>query len=123
MVHTQSIDGKGIYENLNYRWSRIIGTKLCRELIKAEHEIVTLDNFLPTVHKGTKPDIDNKVKIINGNVTNNEDWKTVFSDFSPEVVIHLAAETGTGTSLTEPSLHTNTNVNGTALLIEKFTKI
>ena len=40
-----------------------IGTKLCRELIKAEHEIVTLDNFLPTVHKGTKPDIDNKVKM------------------------------------------------------------
>jgi dTDP-L-rhamnose 4-epimerase len=36
----------------------------------------------------------------------------------PDVVVHLAAETGTGQSLTEATRHANVNVNGTAQLLD-----
>jgi dTDP-L-rhamnose 4-epimerase len=40
----------------------------------------------------------------------------------PDLVIHLAAETGTGQSLDEPSRHTDVNVTGTAVLFEALAR-
>lgn len=99
-----------------------IGTKLIDKLIDKNHEIVILDNFLPTVHEGSNQTFDPAIKVVMGDVSVKSDWEKVFKDFHPEIVVHLAAETGTGTSLLEPSLHTNTNVTGTALLIENLQK-
>lgn len=97
-----------------------IGTKLIDKINEKDMEIVILDNLLDTVHNGQIPEIAKGVKLVKGDVANGADWDVVLKDFTPDVIIHLAAETGTGTSLSQPTIHTNTNVNGTAMLIEKL---
>lgn len=41
-----------------------------------------------------------------------------FRAFNPEIIVHLAAETGTGQSFTQPAHYTQVNITGTANLIE-----
>ncbi len=99
-----------------------IGTKIVDRIIDKGHDITIFDNFSPTIHAGVDQKFDPSINVVRGDVTIKNDWENLFNAFTPEAVIHLAAETGTGTSLLEPSLHTNTNVTGTALLIEYLQK-
>lgn len=49
-------------------------------------------------------------------------WKEIVTDFRPEVVVHLAAETGTAQSLTESARHAEVNVLGTARMLDAFSE-
>ena len=84
--------------------------------------IVALDNLHPQVHPTSKRPaaLDPKVELIVGDVTQHETWNALLSHFEPAVVIHLAAETGTGQSLTEGSRHANVNVLGTTRMLDAF---
>ena len=45
-------------------------------------------------------------------------WDAVLADVRPDVVVHLAAETGTGQSLTEATRHGMVNVVGTTQMLD-----
>jgi dTDP-L-rhamnose 4-epimerase len=49
-------------------------------------------------------------------------WNAVLARFRPELVVHLAAETGTAQSLTESTRHAMTNVVGTTAMLDAFVR-
>ena len=51
-----------------------------------------------------------------------EDWDSVLAAVAPDVIVHLAAETGTGQSLTEASRHANVNVVGTTQMLDALVR-
>ncbi len=96
-----------------------IGTALARAGAQEADEWVVLDNLLTQVH-GPDPQLDlpGSVRLVVGDVRDPEAIHRVVREAQPDVVVHLAAETGTGQSLTEPSRHADVNVTGTARLLE-----
>lgn len=82
--------------------------------------VVALDNLHPQIHaKAERPAaLDSAVELVVGDVTLRETWDELLPRFKPTVVVHLAAETGTGQSLTEGSRHANVNVLGTTRMLD-----
>lgn len=97
-----------------------IGCAISSDLADIFEQVLVMDNLHPQIHaSGERPSaLDSRVAFVKGDVTVQEDWDSVLSTFSPEVVIHLAAETGTGQSLTEANRHGNVNVVGTTQMLD-----
>jgi nucleoside-diphosphate-sugar epimerase len=66
--------------------SGFIGSYLVEELVEEGHEVLNLDIRFPVVRPETYRDVD---------VTDSAAVEQVFSDFRPELVVHLAARTDT----------------------------
>lgn len=100
-----------------------IGSNLALKLIEKGHKITILDNLSPQIH-GEAPEttsplyqsIKNKVKFINGTVTSKEDWAMALD--GQHVIVHLAAETGTGQSMYCIEKYTEVNIQGTAIMLD-----
>ena len=98
-----------------------IGSNMCRKLLLGGCEVTVLDNLSTQIHgdatqSHTYLSIKDHVRMIIGDVRNPEDWQKALGD--NEIVIHLAAETGTGQSMYEIRRYTDTNVGGTASLLD-----
>ena len=86
-------------------------------LVKNQFDrVVALDNMHPQVHPTSQrpAGLDPAVELVVGDVTEAATWDTLLAGFMPDVIIHLAAETGTGQSLTEGTRHANVNVVGSS---------
>ncbi|MDB5115754.1 MAG: nucleoside-diphosphate-sugar epimerase [Mucilaginibacter sp.] len=100
-----------------------IGSNLALQLIKKGYNVTILDNLSPQIH-GSDPatssplyiNIKNKVHFIRGTVTSKQDWEKALKD--QEIVVHLAAETGTGQSMYLIQKYVDVNINGTAILLD-----
>ena len=99
-----------------------IGSKLALRLKANGHRVRVLDALTQQVH-GENPDasplfrsIRGEVDFIKGSVTNREDLLEALQGM--EIVVHLAAETGTGQSMYAIQHYTDVNVGGTALLLD-----
>lgn len=103
-----------------------IGSNLALKLIAKGYNVTVLDNLSEQIH-GCNPEetsplyksIKDKVTFIKGSVTSREDWEKALD--GQEAVIHLAAETGTGQSMYEIEKYIDTNIRGTALLLDILT--
>ncbi|MBO9555497.1 MAG: GDP-mannose 4,6-dehydratase [Cellulomonas sp.] len=86
--------------------------------------VVAVDNLHPQIHpSASRPDsLDPRVELVVGDVTIPETWDALLADVTPEVVVHLAAETGTGQSLDESTRHASVNVVGTTQMLDAFTR-
>lgn len=92
-----------------------IGTKISEKL-KNNNEIIILDNLSEQIH-GKTPILLEGVNYVIGDVRNYNDWIKALS-FNPEIILHLASETGTGQSMEEVNMYTTTNIDGTAIMLE-----
>lgn len=98
-----------------------IGSNLALKLINQGYSVTVLDNLSEQIH-GTLENsalyqsIKNKVNFIYGDVRNKEDWYKALKN--QNIVVHLAAETGTGQSMYEVYKYVDVNVNGTALFLD-----
>lgn len=99
-----------------------IGSNLTLELLEKGHRITILDNLSKQIH-GENPEgsnlyksIKDKVKFIKGDVRNKEDWQKSLK--GQQIVVHLAAETGTGQSMYEIEKYTDVNIKGTAIFLD-----
>lgn len=102
-----------------------IGRRLIARLTKLPDvaSVVALDNFHPQVH-GDSPDKSiNGAVVEEGSVSDRAFFGEVLERHDPDVIFHLAAETGTGQSYHEISRYCDTNINGTAYLIEGLRKL
>ena len=100
-----------------------IGSNLTLALLKKGHSIVVLDNLSTQIHginaEETSPlytSIKNSVTFIKGDVTNREHWQKALIGI--DVIVHYAAETGTGQSMYEIERYTTVNVGGTGILLD-----
>lgn len=82
--------------------------------------VVALDNMHPQVHPTNQRPVtlDPAVELVIGDVTETSTWDKLLPVFQPDIIIHLAAETGTGQSLTEGTRHANVNVVGTTRMLD-----
>lgn len=101
-----------------------IGTALSSSLAEHFDRVVALDNLHPQVHQTQeRPDALNRdVELVVGDVTSAEDWNSLLGGLRPTTVIHLAAETGTGQSLTQATRHAAVNVVGTTQMLDAFVR-
>ena len=100
-----------------------IGCALARRLVEAGYEVAVMDVLHPQVHaEGRMVDLPAPVPLFTSDVTHAPDWDAVLRLFRPSQVVHLAAETGTGQSLTEATRHGSVNVVGTTQLLDALTR-
>ncbi|MCT7554561.1 NAD-dependent epimerase/dehydratase family protein [Aliarcobacter butzleri] len=96
-----------------------IGSNLSLNLIGKGYEVTVLDNLSPQIHGKYSPlyeSIKNKVNFIKGSVLSYDDWKKALDGV--DVVVHLAAETGTGQSMYEIEKYTDVNIKGTSIFLD-----
>ena len=98
-----------------------IGSRLVRAILADwQSNITILDNLSPQVH-GENPNYNHlkdseRIRFIHGSVTDKSIMDEAFS--GSDLLIHLAAETGTGQSMYEVENYSAVNVNGTATLLD-----
>jgi dTDP-L-rhamnose 4-epimerase len=101
-----------------------IGCAISSDLVREFDRVVAVDNMHPQIHvTADRPSLLNAgVELVIGDVTLRETWDSILKDVKPDVVIHLAAETGTGQSLTEGTRHATVNVVGTTQMLDAFVR-
>lgn len=101
-----------------------IGCAVSAELARQFDEVIAVDNLHPQIHPQNvrPPLLHEKVKLVLGDITVDETWDKLLREVQPHVLLHLAAETGTGQSLTEASRHANVNVLGTTRMLDAFAR-
>ncbi|MFN7313385.1 MAG: NAD-dependent epimerase/dehydratase family protein [Bacteroidota bacterium] len=99
-----------------------IGSNLANQLVAKGYEVVVLDVLLEQIH-GNNPlqsplylSIKDKVEFIQGSILDKELLYQALQNI--DVVVHYAAETGTGQSMYEVHRYTEVNISGTALLLD-----
>ncbi len=96
-----------------------IGSFITDELVRRGHEVVVYDAFVPQVHpEGQRPDYLNAdATYIEGNVCDYDAFKKVVLD-GFDVIYHKASAVGVGQSQYEIKLYSDSNVSGTANLLD-----
>ena len=100
-----------------------IGSNLSLALIDKGYKITILDNLSPQIH-GENPietsplykSIKDKVTFIKGTVTSRDDWEKALQN--QHIIVHFAAETGTGQSMYCIEKYTEVNIQGTAIMLD-----
>jgi dTDP-L-rhamnose 4-epimerase len=99
-----------------------IGSNLGLKLIASGYHVTVLDNLSPQIHSADFESsalylsIKNKVKFVRGTVLSYDDWKKALEGI--DVVVHLAAETGTGQSMYEIEKYSDVNIKGTSIFLD-----
>lgn len=103
-----------------------IGSALAIDLVRRGDEVTVLDNLSPQIH-GDLPKssalvqrLPESVRFVEGDVRNRDDWEKVLA--GQEVIVHLAAETGTGQSMYEIDRYVDVNARGTSLMLDLLAK-
>ena len=99
-----------------------IGSHLALKLTAQGYHVTILDNLSPQIH-GDDPNssplfdsVKEKVNFVKGDVCNRSDWEKVLP--GQHVIVHLAAETGTGQSMYLIEKYVQVNDIGTAILLD-----
>jgi dTDP-L-rhamnose 4-epimerase len=99
-----------------------IGLEVAKLLVQQGCSVLLFDNLSPQIH-GAIPDLAGirllrgvQVEVFRGDVAKSADWAAALDKVG--AVVHLAAETGTAQSMYEISRYTETNVGGTARLLD-----
>jgi dTDP-L-rhamnose 4-epimerase len=95
-----------------------IGSNLAMALAAQNYRVTVLDNFSSQVHGNTNPTFPPvlDIRALMGDVRSREDWTRALSN--QNVVVHFAAETGTGQSMYQIERYTDVNMRGTANLLD-----
>jgi len=99
-----------------------IGSNLALKLISKGYQVTVLDNLSKQIH-GVNPEgsplfksIEGKVDFIKGCVTDKTAWTKAIKD--NDIIVHFAAETGTGQSMYEVQKYVDVNVGGTSIMLD-----
>lgn len=100
-----------------------IGSNLGLRLCELGYKVTVIDNLSQQVHglhsnlrSPLYLSISDKVRFIHGSVDSRNDLMKAIDD--NEIVVHLAAETGTGQSMYQIEKYSRINMHGTALLLD-----
>lgn len=97
-----------------------IGSKLGAALVPFTDHVTVFDNLLPQVHgsdavaPANRPGYDFEL----GDIRDRQAIAGCVSRCEPDLIVHLAADTGTGQSFDEVGRYCAVNVQGTAYLVE-----
>ncbi|MBP7500858.1 MAG: dTDP-glucose 4,6-dehydratase [Chryseobacterium sp.] len=98
-----------------------IGSHVVREFVKnnPDSKIINLDALTYAGNLENLKDIENEPNYVfeKADITKPEELRKVFEKYNPDAIVHLAAESHVDRSITDPNAFINTNVNGTANLL------
>jgi dTDP-L-rhamnose 4-epimerase len=100
-----------------------IGSNLALRLLEKGYNVTVLDSLASQIH-GDEPEFTsplyrsllNRVNFIKGDVTVLADVEKSIA--GQDVIVHLAAETGTGQSMYQIDHYTRVNIGGTAIILD-----
>jgi dTDP-L-rhamnose 4-epimerase len=96
-----------------------IGTHLTRRLLREGCAVAVLDNFSSQIHAGSQTlpaDLSAHVPLIRADIRDRDALSRALEN--QDVVVHLAAETGTGQSMYEVCRYQDVNIGGTAAILD-----
>jgi dTDP-L-rhamnose 4-epimerase len=96
-----------------------IGRHLVRRLLTEGCRVAVLDNLSPQIHGSTQafpPDLASHVELFQGDVRDRDLVARVL--LKQDIVVHFAAETGTGQSMYEVMRYQDVNIGGTAAILD-----
>ncbi|MGD0913538.1 MAG: NAD-dependent epimerase/dehydratase family protein, partial [Terracidiphilus sp.] len=96
-----------------------IGSRVARRLLSAGHKVSILDCFCPQIHGDNfelADDLRDSVQLFRGDIRDNALCEKAL--VGQRVVVHFAAETGTGQSMYRVRHYTDVNISATAGLME-----
>jgi dTDP-L-rhamnose 4-epimerase len=96
-----------------------IGSHVVRRLLREGCDVAVLDNFSAQVHGGEQElakDLARDVELLRGDVRDRDLVSRALAN--RDVVLHLAAETGTGQSMYEIAKYQDVNIGGTAVIVD-----
>ena len=102
-----------------------IGSSLALKLVDKGYHVTILDNLSPQIHgvDGKNSElfikVNDKVNFIKGDVRNKEDLAKALK--GQQIIVHLAAETGTGQSMYEIDKYVDVNIKGTSTMLDMLT--
>jgi dTDP-L-rhamnose 4-epimerase len=101
-----------------------IGKHLVDSVAANFEVVIVVDSLIAQVHGSDPqfPKFASNVVFVKRDICDKDTWDLILSTYNPTVVYHLAAETGTGQSLSSPDIHAMTNVVGLSVMLEAFTK-
>jgi dTDP-L-rhamnose 4-epimerase len=99
-----------------------IGCAISQLLAPKADRYLVLDNLHPQIHPAPERPkaLHQAAELLVGDIADYELWRRITDSF--DVVIHLAAETGTGQSLRESARHAHVNVLGTTIMLDYFAR-
>jgi dTDP-L-rhamnose 4-epimerase len=97
-----------------------IGSALAGRVAHRFGRWVAFDILHPQVHvdRERPASLPAAVELVVGDVTSDDDWDALLADFTPDVIVHLAAETGTSQSFYEATRHALVNTVGTTVMMD-----
>lgn len=99
-----------------------IGSALAKRLFDDGHEVVVIDNFNEyydvTLKRARQGRFLEGITVIEGDITDEEFLRELFSAHTFDVVCHLAAQAGVRYSVEHPDVYINSNVRGMQALLE-----
>lgn len=102
-----------------------IGSHLIPKLIASGCQVRVLDSLSPQIHGVIPNDLEwlasGDIEFLRGDVTQRSDWEAALQGI--DVVVHLAAETGTGQSMYQVARYNEVNSQGTALMFDVLGKL
>lgn len=101
-----------------------IGSAISHKLAETATRWVVVDSLHPQVHptRERPADLHPAAELVVGDVTDPEMWDAVLATVAPDIIIHLAAETGTAQSLHEATRHAQVNVVGTTQMLDALVR-
>jgi dTDP-L-rhamnose 4-epimerase len=98
-----------------------IGSRLCQKLYEKDFSVTVLDNLSSQIHGSERESdllksIKNNTKFVLGDLRDKPLLENVLK--GQEIIVHLAADTGTSQSMYDVDRYTDTNIKGTACLLE-----
>jgi len=99
-----------------------IGSALVRYLLEeTQAEVLNYDVLTYAANLMTLEDLSHhpRYRFVQGDICNKDKVEKTFSEFSPDYILHLAAESHVDRSLLGPQQFVETNVLGTAILLQE----
>ncbi len=97
-----------------------IGSRLCEKLSYKGYNVTIFDNLSAQVHGQGESLLFNRIKdkctLIKGDVRDKKKWKKAIK--GQEIIVHLAAETGTAQSMYQQQKYHDVNIKGTSNMFE-----
>jgi len=99
-----------------------IGSAVVRKLIEeTPHEVCVVDKLTYAGNLASLEPVagSNRYRFEQADICDGEQMQTIFADFAPDVVMHLAAESHVDRSIDGPAAFIDTNVVGTFTLLQE----
>jgi len=95
-----------------------VGSNLAKNLVQSGANVIGLTQNNKIESLLFYENIDKKINLLFGNITNKEFLKSIFLKYRIDICFHLAAQVEVGSALKYPYLTWETNVRGTYTLME-----